>query len=156
DLWFVVLGSLAVFLGGPRPAADVAARFVAPRAAPLLVALGVLLLVVVVGGYRHISEATLHAAVAKEFPAGAAAFVKAEREQSPRDPWYDGPLFNDLDWGGYLIWALPELPVSIDGRMNLHGDARLERNAHTGFGRDIFGKPDSNGVRPFADDDLAK
>jgi hypothetical protein len=33
---------------------------------------------------------------------------------------YDGPLFNSFDWGGYLIWSLPQIPVSIDGRGNIH------------------------------------
>lgn len=28
-----------------------------------------------------------------------------------------GNLFNDYDYGGYLIWKLPEQPVYIDGRM---------------------------------------
>ncbi len=53
----------------------------------------------------------------------------AERE-------YAGPLFNDFNWGGYLIWALPGLPVSIDGRTNLHGDERIMR-----FGRTWAGLP---------------
>jgi len=39
-----------------------------------------------------------------------------------------GPMFNNFDWGGYLIWALPERPVSIDGRTNLYGEARLVRS----------------------------
>ncbi len=29
------------------------------------------------------------------------------------------PLFNPCGWGGYLIWRLPNMPVSIDGRPNL-------------------------------------
>jgi hypothetical protein len=29
----------------------------------------------------------------------------------------DGNLFNDYDYGGYLIWQLPSQPVYIDGRM---------------------------------------
>jgi hypothetical protein len=28
----------------------------------------------------------------------------------------DGRLLNEYDWGGYLIWTLPERPVFIDGR----------------------------------------
>jgi len=33
-----------------------------------------------------------------------------------------GPIFNDYGWGGYLMWRLPEYPVSIDERLNLYGD----------------------------------
>jgi hypothetical protein len=47
---------------------------------------------------------------------------------------YAGPLFNDFNWGGYLIWALPGLPVAIDGRTNLHGDERIERYGNTWAG----------------------
>ena len=28
-----------------------------------------------------------------------------------------GVLFNEYDWGGYLIWSAPERPVFIDGRL---------------------------------------
>ncbi|HRF49060.1 MAG TPA: DUF1194 domain-containing protein, partial [Anaerolineales bacterium] len=31
-----------------------------------------------------------------------------------------GPLFNSYDFGGYLIWALPEQPTFIDGRTDLY------------------------------------
>jgi hypothetical protein len=29
----------------------------------------------------------------------------------------NGNLFNDFDYGGYLIWKLPEYKIFIDGRM---------------------------------------
>ena len=32
---------------------------------------------------------------------------------------------------GYLIWALPDYPVAIDGRTNLYGDERLARSMAT-------------------------
>jgi len=43
---------------------------------------------------------------------------------------YPGPLFNDFNWGGYLIWNL-RVPVSIDGRQNLYGDPRMDRSVAT-------------------------
>ncbi len=33
-----------------------------------------------------------------------------------------GKLFNSYNWGGYLLWTLPEYPVFIDGRADLYGD----------------------------------
>ena len=33
-----------------------------------------------------------------------------------------GRLFNSYNWGGYLIWTLPQYPVFIDGRADLYGD----------------------------------
>jgi hypothetical protein len=33
-----------------------------------------------------------------------------------------GPLYNTLDWGGFLTWYMPNYPVAIDGRTDLFGD----------------------------------
>lgn len=33
-----------------------------------------------------------------------------------------GRLFNSYNWGGYLLWHLPEYPVFIDGRTDLYND----------------------------------
>jgi len=33
-----------------------------------------------------------------------------------------GPLYNTLDWGGFLTWYMPDYPVAIDGRTDLYGD----------------------------------
>ncbi len=42
---------------------------------------------------------------------------------------FAGPVYNHLNWGGYLIWRWPHLPVAIDGRTNLHGEELLQRNS---------------------------
>ena len=59
----------------------------------------------------------------KFYPVAAVEFVR--HHEIP------GPLFNDFNWGGYLIFALPEHPVSIDGRTNLYGSERLRRSVNT-------------------------
>jgi hypothetical protein len=46
-----------------------------------------------------------------------------------------GPLYNDFGWGGFLIWRLPQHPVALDGRTNIHGDARIERSMATWSGK---------------------
>lgn len=33
-----------------------------------------------------------------------------------------GNMFNSYDWGGYLIWNIPNHPVFIDGRADLYGE----------------------------------
>jgi len=39
-----------------------------------------------------------------------------------------GPIFNNYNWGGYLIFKLwPEYPVYIDGRTDLYDDAFIRR-----------------------------
>ena len=40
-----------------------------------------------------------------------------------------GQIFNDYNWGGYLIWFLPEYPVYIDGRADLYGKMILDEYA---------------------------
>jgi hypothetical protein len=66
------------------------------------------------------------AANERAYPVQAAAFV--------RDRKLPGPLFNSFDWGGYMIWALPTHPVSIDGRTNLYGSERVTRAMSTWAG----------------------
>jgi hypothetical protein len=48
------------------------------------------------------------------FPAAAVEWIKSNHPE--------GRLFNEYAWGGYLIWALPEYPVFVDGRTDLYGD----------------------------------
>jgi hypothetical protein len=33
-----------------------------------------------------------------------------------------GRMLNSYNWGGYLLWALPEYPVFVDGRTDLYND----------------------------------
>jgi hypothetical protein len=33
-----------------------------------------------------------------------------------------GPLYNNLNWGGFLMWYMPDYPVVVDGRNDLYGD----------------------------------
>jgi hypothetical protein len=68
----------------------------------------------------HLSEGNLQSTVARTYPVGAADVVE--------ERGYRGPLYNQFDWGGYLIWRLPDLPVSIDGRSNLHDADRIKQS----------------------------
>jgi hypothetical protein len=83
-----------------------------------------------VGGSQGRTFATAHE---KTYPVGAAEYVRQHA--------LPGPLFNPFDWGGYLIWALPQYPVSVDGRTNLYGEARLERCILTWMARDWEADP---------------
>lgn len=46
---------------------------------------------------------------ALKYPCKAIEFVKQKK--------LTGKMFNHYNWGGYLIWTLPEYPVFIDGRV---------------------------------------
>ncbi|MCB8965716.1 MAG: hypothetical protein H6660_02385 [Ardenticatenaceae bacterium] len=60
------------------------------------------------------SITTNEAEQAQTLPVGAIAYLQ---EAQPA-----GPLFNDYNWGGYLIWRLPQYPVFVDGRTDLYDD----------------------------------
>ncbi len=56
----------------------------------------------------------LDAAISHDFPVKAVNFLR----QNPQP----GALYNSHDWGGFLIWYMPDHPVAIDGRGDLYGD----------------------------------
>jgi hypothetical protein len=33
-----------------------------------------------------------------------------------------GPVFNQMHWGGYLLYARPDIPVFIDGQTDFYGE----------------------------------
>ena len=120
DVWFVVVVSAAIIASAPKPAA-IEYRLTARQLATALalaasIALGFALL-------RDLSPRMLEAGIAKEFPVVAAAVVDERR--------YAGPLFNHYDWGGYLIWRLRDLPVSMDGRANVYGPEKIKSSVNT-------------------------
>lgn len=52
------------------------------------------------------------------FPVGAVEYIKQTKPE--------GKLFNSYNWGGYLLWNLPEYPVFIDGRTDLYDDEIID------------------------------
>lgn len=67
------------------------------------------------------NERNLDRMMSEKFPVDAANFLR-------RNP-LPGPLYNNLDWGGFLIWYMPQYPLAIDGRNDLFGDD-LDRTFH--------------------------
>ena len=57
-------------------------------------------------------------AQAEALPVAAAEHLR--ESDPPRE------LFNTYNWGGYLLWAVPDLPVYVDGRTDLYGDDFLQ------------------------------
>jgi len=57
---------------------------------------------------------TNEVAFARGLPVGAVNYLKIHTPP--------GRLFNSYNWGGYLLWNLPEYPVFIDGRTDLYDD----------------------------------
>ena len=136
DVWFVVFPALAILSDTdniaetvthpePTPAfplSPIPSLMLKPwvqGAAVLLFGLAVLSTL----PKRHLDNATLQARVAERFPVEAARVIEARG--------YQGPLYNLFDWGGYLIWRLPQHPVSMDGRGNIYGQDRIANNIDT-------------------------
>ena len=65
----------------------------------------------------------LDRAISGEYPVDAVNFLR-------RNP-IGGPLYNSFDFGGFLIFYMPQYPVSIDGRTDLYGDAMDEQYFET-------------------------
>jgi hypothetical protein len=125
DVWFVVVAALMMLATYRSGDGRVVRRLSGPW---LLGVAAAVATVAVADGSLKASRERIEAVVAETFPAAAAATVEQRG--------YSGPIYNDYDWGGYLIWRLPGLMVSMDGRNPLHGDARILRSVATWDGRE--------------------
>ena len=125
DLWFVVICAVTT-IASFRSKESVIQGFRVTKLRATLVGVSILIALMLIGRIRNISEGHLQETVVKTYPEKAAAIVEQRG--------YPGPLYNPYHWGDYLIWRLPNLPVAMDGRTNLHGDKRIERAFKTWAG----------------------
>jgi hypothetical protein len=126
DLWFIVVTAVPIIAASLRSTTDPAQRFPMTKLRVALLTGTVIVAVIVIGWKRDISEVRLESVVAEHFPTAAVAAVEVRG--------YQGPLYNDFDWGGYLIWRLRSIPVVMDNRTNVHGDERIRRSVETWAG----------------------
>jgi hypothetical protein len=120
DLWFMTLVALAILVSpgaGSQARSQSQSQF-SFRPAPLQAALLAIILTLFTAYVWSIrlKPGTIESTLAEDYPVGAIRFVK--------ERGYAGPLYNAFNWGGYLIWNLRELPVSMDGRSNIQGGDR--------------------------------
>ncbi|HLG70968.1 MAG TPA: hypothetical protein VK009_11150 [Chloroflexota bacterium] len=67
-----------------------------------------------VGPAAHLTPAAYRQTLAQGYPVDAVDFIERHELQ--------GPMWNGFDWGGFLIGALPRLPVFVDGRTEMYGE----------------------------------
>lgn len=116
DCWFVSITAAAFIADFPTPEVERARGESVTEGGVLLATLAFFLLVL--SRNSGFNERMLDLAVSSEFPVDAVNYIR-------RNP-LPGPLYNNLDWGGFLIWYMPQYPVAIDGRNDLYGD-KLDR-----------------------------
>ena len=78
------------------------------------VAAAVAMLLFVVARGTDFTQRGIDRAISSEYPVNAVNFLR----QHPQP----GPLYNNLGWGGFLMWYMPDYPVAVDGRNDLYGD----------------------------------
>jgi hypothetical protein len=117
DAWFICVTSAAIIADFPTPDAE-ADRSIKLSDWAIVTVASVLLLLVTVRN-ADFNERALDRAISGEYPVDAVNFLR-------KNP-VGGPLYNSFDWGGFLIFYMPQYPVSIDGRTDLYGDAMDER-----------------------------
>ena len=117
DCWFLAI-TAAAFIADFPAAQEVEEESWLERGAMLLT---VAFFLVLLSRNFGLNERTLGTTVSEIFPVDASNFLR-------RNP-LPGPIYNNLDWGGFLIWYMPQYPVAIDGRNDLYGDD-LDRTFH--------------------------
>ncbi|MBI5960973.1 MAG: hypothetical protein HY866_19700 [Chloroflexi bacterium] len=99
---------------------------------PMMILNVTLLVLVILGGLAKIAVAvntkTARAAQELYFPVEVAEFLN---ETPP-----SGKMFNSYNWGGYLMFAAPDVPVYVDGRTDLYDDAFLREYLNISFLRE--------------------
>lgn len=133
DMWFAAAAASFVIAEGVRarsvetsdehayksPLMRELSRYGVPTVLALILSLGY--------GVRHgMNTADMIGQIGKVYPVEATEFV--------RDAHLQGPMYNSMNWGGFLIFNLRDLPVSIDPRTNIYGDYLLARSVGTESG----------------------
>ena len=119
DIWFVIIVAMTI-ISLARPTERFVTNGISkPVIAVVIVTCAAVLWLTVL--MSKVSNSKLQYSIAREYPVAAANFIEQQK--------LAGPLYNHFDWGGYLIWRLPNLPVSIDGRTNVHNAGRITRSA---------------------------
>ncbi len=112
DCWFVSTTAAAFIADFPAPDFRRDRGETLAEGGLLLATLAIFL--VLLSQNFDFNERSLDRNASLRFPVDAVNYLR----QHP----LPGPLYNNLDWGGFLIWYMPQFPVAIDGRNDLYGD----------------------------------
>jgi hypothetical protein len=123
DAWFICLPAAACIADAlraykqERPQENAEEPAIAPRDLWLqraAVTAAVVVCLIPIANAVDFNERGLDRAISAGYPVNAINYLR-------RHP-VRGPLYNNLNWGGFLMWYMPDYPVAIDGRNDLYGD----------------------------------
>ena len=122
DAWFICIPAAACVADLPAPGAERdrpehdRPEYDRPESWSEItgVAAAVALLLVLLSRGTDFNQRGFDRAISSQYPVNAVNFLR-------RNP-VPGPLYNNLNWGGFLMWYMPDYPVAIDGRNDLYGD----------------------------------
>jgi hypothetical protein len=125
DAWFVCITAAAIIAWSVRRSEANAEEPALGMSAWQLgrVLAGVALVIGLSAVDNGFSNRALFQTVHDSYPVEAIKFIQEHH--------LPGPIYNNFNWGGFLIGNLPDYPVSIDGRSNLYGDDSLRRAFNT-------------------------
>ncbi len=128
DAWFLCIPAAACLADAPREDPDREVQETPQETSFELVGVFAMAALAMVLFAREAEFTTrgLDRAITGTFPVKAVNFLR--RNPQP------GPLYNTFDWGGFLMWYMPQYPVAIDGRNDLYGDELDERFYRTQSG----------------------
>jgi hypothetical protein len=113
DIWLVTLAAVAV-IAESLGATNVRETTFSPKLRFVVLGItAIIVLVAFVAVVPHRQNALL-AKAAETYPVAAANYIREHNLPQP--------LFNSYEWGGFLMWYQPEIPVAIDGRTDLYPD----------------------------------
>lgn len=118
DAWMVVVVSVAIlgevlfpYASRPDKPSD------SSRGSSWVVAVCVLVVFGVSVAQIPAKAETLLEVTSRKLPVRACDFIRQNH--------LPAPIYNELSWGDFLTWYLPDYPVSIDDRYELYGDENL-------------------------------
>jgi hypothetical protein len=125
EAWLVAILSAVIIADSrseeDRSEKDQASEKIVRTSLPMRLAVGVAVILILLTGASvwSLSSQRLLRQVAQTYPLGAVNYIHQNH--------LHGPLLNELSWGGFLIYAAPEIPPAMDGRTNLHTQDEILR-----------------------------
>ncbi len=119
EAWLVAVLSAVIVASAPGEKDELPKKFNISAGTWSAAGGSVVVLLLIGAGIWSLNSQRLLRQVAVTFPLGAVNYIHQNHLQ--------GPMLNELSWGGFLMYAVPEIPVAMDGRTNVHSQDEILR-----------------------------